>query len=131
VTRYWTCRKCATRHPRTKQKCPCGVARPPARKPKHMTALDATYEDYIALNGGEHCGICGRKPSARRRLDRDHDHTGAGSPRGLLCSRCNRALPRHITIEWLRAAAAYLARAETLEAPGVRAVTPHVERRAA
>ena len=60
---------------------------------------------------GERCGICGKGPSATRRLDRDHDHK-TGQPRGLLDHRCNRALPSWATPEWLEAAAAYLRRAE-------------------
>jgi hypothetical protein len=56
-----------------------------------MAALDTPYEVYIELNGGEHCAICGAKPSNGRRLDRDHDHT-TGKPRGLLCHRHNRGL---------------------------------------
>lgn len=72
-----------------------------------MAALDKTYEDYILLNGGEFCGICGRKPRPGRRLDRDHDHrTGLG--RGLLCNRCNRQLVNWVTITWLNAAVVYL-----------------------
>lgn len=75
-----------------------------------MSALDLDYAGYLELSGGvERCGICGRKPTATRRLDRDHDHK-TGKPRGLLCNRCNRALPHHITPEWLEAAAAYLRR---------------------
>lgn len=69
-----------------------------------------SYDDYVALNGGEHCAICGRLPTANRRLDRDHDHSGGGRPRGLLCTRCNRALPNWMTSDWLRTAAEYLDR---------------------
>jgi hypothetical protein len=76
-----------------------------------MAALDFTYEDYVVLNGGEFCGVCGRKPSSTRRLDRDHDHIRE-VPRGLACARCNRQLPSWITVEWLEAAIAYLKRAE-------------------
>ena len=76
-----------------------------------MAALDLEYAGYVQLNGGDRCAICLRErgPSARR-LDRDHDHR-TGTPRGLLCHRCNRTLPAWITSEWLRAAAAYLDRA--------------------
>ena len=28
------------------------------RKPAHMKALETPYEDYVALTGGEYCGIC-------------------------------------------------------------------------
>jgi hypothetical protein len=71
-----------------------------------MAALKLTYEQYVELNGGEHCAICKRGRGSRR-LDRDHDHR-TGKPRGLLCPRCNRALPTWITPNWLRLAAGYL-----------------------
>lgn len=74
-----------------------------------MAALVIAYEDYIAINGGEFCGVCGRPPSRGRRLDRDHDHQ-TGRPRGLLCNRCNRNLPSWVTIEWLGKAGKYLER---------------------
>jgi hypothetical protein len=71
----------------------------------------SAYEEYVE-RFGERCGICGREPSATRRLDRDHWHTGerAGEPRGLLDHRCNRALPDWVDAAWLRAAADYLER---------------------
>jgi hypothetical protein len=75
-----------------------------------MVALELSYEVYVRLNGGELCGICGRPPLSRK-LDRDHDHT-THKPRGLLCHRCNRAIPNWMTAEWLDSAAAYLRRAE-------------------
>ena len=77
-----------------------------------MAALELDYAGFVALNGGEHCGICGRKPSVTRRLDRDHEHSTPPLARGLLCARCNRSLPAHVTVEWLRAAIKYLERAE-------------------
>jgi hypothetical protein len=77
-----------------------------------MVALQTDYQAFVKLTGGEFCAICGRGPSARRRLDRDHSHA-SGLPRGLLCSRCNRAIPNWMTPEWLRAAADYLDRAKT------------------
>jgi recombination endonuclease VII len=113
----WTCQRitkgqrCSQfNKPGTRKCVACGKDRPARKQPAHMSALELDYEAYIVLNGGEFCGICGRKPSARRRLDRDHDHTGQGRPRGLLCARCNRALPAWITAAWLHAAAAYLTR---------------------
>jgi hypothetical protein len=75
-----------------------------------MAALKIPYEVYIEINGGEHCGICGRKPLPHRRLDRDHDHR-TGKPRGLLCHSCNRTLKHSVTISWMWAAIAYLRRA--------------------
>lgn len=77
-----------------------------------MSALGLSYEQYIEINGGERCGICGRKPSLTRRLDRDHAHTIPPIARGLLCGRCNRALPSWVTVAWLQAAIAYLERAK-------------------
>jgi hypothetical protein len=71
-----------------------------------MKALEIPYEDYLAISGIEACGICG-SPRKGRKLDRDHDHK-TGLPRGLLCHRCNRSLPRWVTPEWLDKAAGYL-----------------------
>lgn len=112
----WTCRRmsggvqCNYRNlPRTRKCAACGKQRPAKRSPAHMVALAFDYEDFVALNGGEHCAVCGRSPSGRRRLDRDHCH-GTGRPRGLLCARCNRSLPSWVTSSWLRAAADYLER---------------------
>lgn len=74
-----------------------------------MTALDLPYDVYLELNGGvERCAICGAGPKTRK-LQRDHCHS-RGVPLGLLCARCNRAIPSWMTPEWLRAAAAYLER---------------------
>lgn len=118
--RGWTCRRvsesiiCAHHNkPRTRRCARCGKPRPPRRRPAHMTVLATMdYAAYVALNGGERCGICGRAPSPRRRLDRDHQHTGTGVARGLLCHSCNRRLSIYMTIEWLEKALAYLKRAE-------------------
>jgi Recombination endonuclease VII len=114
--RYWTCqrvvrgKKCAHKQPARYRNCrKCGKPRPVRKRPAHMAALDESYEHYIEINGGEHCGICGRSASPMRRLDRDHDHN-TGLPRGLLCFACNRQLRTWATIEWLLAAAAYLRR---------------------
>lgn len=112
---FWTCKrveageKCLHRNPNRLRKCAvCGKAKPAPKRPKHMVALESTYEDFVALNGGEFCGICGAPPKTRR-LDRDHDHK-TGRPRGALCSRCNRLLHSWLTEEWLLAAASYLRR---------------------
>lgn len=119
--RVWTCQrviagvKCATKNPRTKRLCvTCRGPRPAPRTPKHAAVLKTmTYEQWVVIFGAR-CGICGRLPTARRRLDRDHDHR-TGKPRGLLCARCNRALPSWVTPEWLRLAADYLERAARAE----------------
>ena len=108
MARQWTCRKCRKVNKRTTQLCSCGTRRPKARVPEHKRILHTMpYEQWVELYG-EVCGICGRGPGTRR-LDRDHCHK-AGRPRGLLCARCNRALPNWVTPEWLRAAANYLER---------------------
>jgi hypothetical protein len=112
---HWTCPrvnagvKCGARNERVKQKCvSCGGRRPPRRKPKHQLVLEVPYEVWVA-QFGERCNLCGRPPG-KTRLHRDHDHR-TGEPRGLLCHRCNRALPSWMTKTWLLAAIAYLDRA--------------------
>jgi Recombination endonuclease VII len=78
------------------------------RKPTRAKQLGVSDDEYArmlaAQNGG--CAICGSPPKTRR-LHVDHDH-GSGKVRGLLCHRCNRALPNWITPDWLSRAAAYL-----------------------
>lgn len=116
MAKLWKCTrvtegmKCGwSNAPRTRKCFSCGKPKPPKRSPKHMAALKADYEAFVKLNGGDFCAICKRKPSDRRRLDRDHCHK-TGEARGLLCSRCNRALPSWVTAEWLREAAEYIKR---------------------
>lgn len=115
--RTWTCQrisgsvKCGHKNPSRWRICrACGKTRPARKRPSHLSALELTYEQYVEINGGERCGICGaeRKPSGKR-LHRDHDHRRA-VPRGILCFRCNAALRPYMTLEWLRAAVAYLER---------------------
>ena len=115
----WTCQrvtggiKCGAGNPNRNRKCKtCGKTRPARKRPAHMSALSLPYEYYVEINGGEHCGICGLPPSPNRKLDRDHEHKGVGFARGLLCWSCNRQLKHTSTASWLRAAAAYLERAE-------------------
>ena len=88
-----------------------------------MAALDIPYEEYIVLNGGEHCGICGCGPSNGRRLNRDHDHR-TGQPRGLLCWLDNKFLRVGMTVEWMENAIAYLRRAEARSDPAARQDSP-------
>ena len=116
MAKGWTCqrqslgKKCKTHNaPRTRKCKKCGKARPPRKRPSHMKALDLTYEEYVALNGGEFCAVCGRPPSPNRRLDRDHCHS-TGKPRGLLCPRHNRFLASWVTSDLLRKMADYLDR---------------------
>ena len=78
------------------------------RKPRRAAALgvdDAEYARLLEAQGGG-CAICGSKPKTRR-LHVDHDHA-TGRVRGLLCHRCNRALPSWIGPEWLADAIEYL-----------------------
>lgn len=118
TVRTWRCRKttkglkCGTLNLRTKQRCTnCGGPRPKPRGPAHRRVLsEMPYEEWVRTYG-EKCGVCGRAPTATRRLDRDHSHS-TGEPRGLLCARCNRALPSWVDSAWLRKATYYLDRAE-------------------
>lgn len=118
LQRTWTCQRrkagvvCRTKNPSRKRKCEtCGGPKPKRRLPAHMAALQLTYEQYVQLNGGEHCGICGaERKEGGKRLHRDHDHR-RGTPRGILCFPCNSALRPYMTLEWLRAAVAYMERA--------------------
>lgn len=80
------------------------------RKPTRAKGLGVTDAEYAAMlarqRGG--CAICGTTPKTRR-LNVDHDHR-TGAVRGLLCHRCNRALPNWITSGWLEQAAQYVNR---------------------
>ena len=115
--RTWKCqrqahgKKCGISNPKRKLYCiACGKKRPPTKRPDHMKALDIPYEEYVKLNGGEHCAICLREPEPGKRHHRDHDHQ-TGQPRGILCFLCNRQLKNGYGPEWHRAAADYLERA--------------------
>ena len=79
------------------------------RKPRRAKQLGVSDEDYAVLlsQQGGGCAICGAKPKTRR-LHVDHDHA-TGKVRGLLCHRCNRALPTWANVHWLLAAGNYLA----------------------
>lgn len=75
------------------------------------------YAELLAKQDG-HCALCPATPKTRK-LHTDRDHK-TGLVRGLLCMRCNRALPSWITTGWLDKAWRYLdrsARAETLSTP--------------
>jgi hypothetical protein len=121
--------KCNTWNPIRAQRCHvCGKPKPAAKKPKHMAALNESYEHYIEINGGEHCGICGTTVAERKtpgkKFQRDHAHitTGLGEPRGLLCTACNMRLGQRLTLEWMQAAVDYLRRHEARMAD-LRAIT--------
>ena len=76
--------------------------------PKRARALGVTDEEYRRLleAQGGHCALCPNVPKTRR-LHVDHDHK-TGRVRGLLCYRCNRALPTYLDSDWLRRAATYV-----------------------
>ena len=81
------------------------------RKPRaaQLGVTDAEYDRLLSAQGGG-CAICGNPPKTRR-LHVDHDHK-TGRVRGLLCHRCNRALPDWVTATWLELASDYLEMAE-------------------
>jgi hypothetical protein len=104
----WTCPKCRSRWNGNKQRCDCGRKQPKRRATHRQILKEVPYERWVELYG-ERCGICGAGPGTRR-LHRDHDHK-TGQARGILCFRCNTALPNRVDADWLRAAADYLERA--------------------
>lgn len=73
---------------------------------KQLGVTGEAYDALLAAQDG-HCALCPNEPKTRR-LHADHDHK-TGEVRGLLCYRCNRALPGYVTAEWLRRAADYIA----------------------
>jgi Recombination endonuclease VII len=78
------------------------------RKPtraKQLGVTDLEYAAILAAQGG-HCALCLSTPKSRR-LHVDHNHA-TGEVRGLLCHRCNRALPTWVTRAWLWNAVLYL-----------------------
>jgi hypothetical protein len=116
---FWTCTRvenklrCGHSNANRYRKCQwCGKPRPPRKQPAHRKALELSMEEYVELNGGPHCGICGKMPKEGERFHRDHEHKGDGLARGVLCFRCNSALPTRVTLGWLRKAVDYLERAE-------------------
>jgi hypothetical protein len=109
--------KCNTWNPIRKQTCHvCGKPKPAVKKPKHMAALNESYEHYIEINGGEHCGICGitraQTKNPQKKLMRDHAHTTGtlGEPRGLLCFDCNWHLGNWYTTDRVEQMLVYLRR---------------------
>ena len=80
------------------------------RRQIELPGAKETRDRLLAEQGGV-CAICGNPPKTRR-LSIDHDHK-TGATRGLLCFRCNRALPTYVDGVWLHEAARYLIRFET------------------
>lgn len=85
------------------------------RSQSELPGADVLYERLFAEQAGG-CAICGNPPKTRR-LHIDHDHK-TDAVRGLLCFRCNNALPSWVTVDWLLSAASYVAasRGEKLSA---------------
>jgi hypothetical protein len=81
-----------------------------APRAKQLGVTDEQYEAMLERQGGG-CAICGATPKTRR-LHVDHEHR-TGRVRGLLCHRCNRALPAWMTPTWLLRAFGYLLTDET------------------
>lgn len=81
---------------------------------KQLGVSDDDYARMLEAQGGV-CAICGNPPKSRR-LHVDHDHR-TGKVRGLLCFRCNRALPNYVTEEWLRRAYIYVTKGAQVDAP--------------
>lgn len=73
------------------------------------------YDARLAKQGGG-CAVCGRPPKTRR-LHVDHDHA-TGAIRGLLCYRCNRAIPAYLTLDRARAIVAYLQAGSLVDTAG-------------
>lgn len=80
---------------------------------RHARAADLiTPDDRARLDQaqGGVCAICGHPPK-RVALNVDHQHGRKDRRvRGLLCHRCNRAIPAWATVEWFEKALAYLRR---------------------
>jgi hypothetical protein len=82
------------------------------RKPTRAKGLgisDARYAELLEAQDG-HCALCENEPKTRR-LHTDHDHKSM-NVRGLLCFRCNKAVPYWVTSEWALRLYGYLKNAE-------------------
>ena len=80
---------------------------PRSPRAAQLGVTPADYDRLLAAQGG-HCALCPNTPKTRR-LHVDHDHR-TGAVRGLLCYRCNRALPAYLPAEWFARAAEYVGR---------------------
>lgn len=81
------------------------MTKPIARRAREIGIDDDLYELLLDSQEG-HCALCATAPKTRR-LNVDHNHR-SGNVRGLLCHRCNRALPNWVSPQWLRDAADYM-----------------------
>jgi hypothetical protein len=82
------------------------------RRQSELPGAAELYDRLLAEQDG-HCALCETTPKTRR-LHIDHDHA-TGRVRGLLCFRCNNALPAWVDERWFYRAASYVARARHAE----------------
>jgi hypothetical protein len=87
---------------------------PRKRRQAELPGASELYDRLFREQGGV-CAICGSPPKSRR-LHLDHNHR-TNRTRGLLCFRCNRALPTYLDSEWLRRACEYVAMDEQAGVP--------------
>src|SRR4051812_25449058 len=109
------CTRCRTVNPPRKRICgACQKPLPKRRRAKHMAALDLPREVFVEANGGyDGCWVCRELGETRPGpLCRDHEHKGAGTPRGILCQWHNRCLGPRYTPALTLALARYLNREE-------------------
>lgn len=76
----------------------------------HLKKYGITEDEYNQLyqKQNECCAICGKHQSKlKRKLNIDHDHS-TGEIRGLLCPKCNTALPLIENKKWIEKTYEYL-----------------------
>lgn len=100
---------CRRRHDATTFRSHCDSCRAAARRAKH----DGTEDSQRIMLDRDVCDICHRpetqmRAGVVRKLNKDHDHI-TGEWRGLLCSRCNKAIGLFSdNVELLKRAIEYL-----------------------
>jgi hypothetical protein len=82
-------------------------------KARGIKCTPSMYEMLLSAQGGK-CAICARGPSKARQLAVDHCHS-TDAIRGLLCVQCNSGIGKlGDTADAVRAALAYLEKAERI-----------------
>lgn len=117
----WACKACNnayTTHPERLEKARAAGARYRAsekgRDRMYRAQYGITTADYRRLLAGQDgaCAVCRRPPAGAFDLEVDHDHR-TGAVRGLLCRACNNGIGKlGDSAAGVRAALAYLERAE-------------------